>query len=102
MTTRVLTISIEEQADGRKRTVGRKFPADGFSQMPTATAGEGLLTILSQLEDELNGAPKAEPAPPTPEPPPSEPEPKFRKPDLDRKLHRTVQPGLKKEGVAKA
>jgi hypothetical protein len=69
MRTRIATISIEENNDGRKRTVGQRYPADGLLLMDPQTAGQGFLKIVGDLVAQLDGVPAQAPAPaPAPAP----------------------------------
>lgn len=77
MRTRIVSIQIDEDQDGRKRTVRKSYPADAMLLLDPPTAGAGFLAIVQDLASQLDGAPVktlAVPATtPTPEPPPPKP-----------------------------
>ena len=112
MRTRIVSIQIDEDQDGRKRTVRKSYPADAMLLLAPHVAGEGFLAIVRDLAGQLDGvspAPAAFPAaiaaPPAPDPQsiPDAPVP-ARKPGPFESTHfsnTTPKPTPPKPGAAK-
>lgn len=94
MRTRIASLQIEEDNDGRKRVVHRRYPADALLLLDPKTAGEGFLAIMQDLVNQLDGvgqepAKMPDPLPEEPAPTPAAepasaepPKPPYRKPKL--------------------
>lgn len=75
MRTRIVSIQIDEDQDGRKRTVRKSYPADAMLLMNPGEAGVGFLTIVRDLANALDGVVPQPPPAPAPAPIPDEPAP---------------------------
>jgi len=102
MRTRIVSIRIDEENDGRKRMVSKAFNADAILLMEPTVAGEGFLLIVADLLRQLDGVGAMESAPPqTPKPEP-EPEPSVEKATLPAPSRDPSSPGFTTKRLPKA